>query len=123
MLHIDRVVAQAAISAERALVIARERFPNLYANGILGRRCTGRAIDPAHVQIALAVLARCRKSKVPAVHSFDLRQAIGNVSLGAVIVACIALEFDCHSWFGTRSFGTHVLVNVNRADVAKIAGD
>jgi hypothetical protein len=119
MLHIDRAVVEAAISAERAMVMARERFPNLYANGILGRRCTGPPIDLNHVERALAFLARCRKSKVPSVHSFDLRQAIGNVSLGATIAACVGLGFEVCSWGGVTDFAPHAMIGVNSTDVAR----
>src|ERR1700733_1002432 len=46
----------AQVSAEQALVIARERFGNLAATGILGSKHSGPAIDPVHVERALAFL-------------------------------------------------------------------
>jgi hypothetical protein len=100
------------ISAEMALTIARERFSNLAANGILGKRATGAPIDPAHVTIALAFLSQCRKSKVPAVHSHDLCGEIG-VSVGALICAAHALGFDVRSWMGTREFMPGAMIGVN----------
>jgi hypothetical protein len=107
------------ISANEALAMAREVFPNLAAIGILGSKRTGQPINPAHVEIALAFLAPCRKSKKPAVHSHDFRQAIGHgVSQGAVIVAAIALGFDVRSWLGTQMFVPGAMVSVNKADVA-----
>jgi hypothetical protein len=119
MLHIDRAVVEAAISAERAMVIARERFPNLYANGILGRRCTGPPIDLNHVAMALTFLARCRKSKIPSVHSHDLRQQIEVVSLGATIAACVGLGFEVCSWGGVTDFALHAMIGVNSTDVVR----
>jgi hypothetical protein len=119
MLHIDRVVVEAAITAERALVIARERFPNLYANGILGRRCAGPPIDLNHVERALAFLAPCRKSKIPSVHSHDLRQQIEIVSLGATIAACVGLGFEVCSWGGVTDFAPHAMIGVNSMDIAR----
>jgi hypothetical protein len=90
----------AKISTGEALALAHDRFPNLTAAGILGAKQSGPAIDPAHVTRALAFLAPCRKSKIPSVHSHDLRQAIGNVSLGATIAASVALGFALHPWRG-----------------------
>jgi hypothetical protein len=113
------VTPQPAITAERALVIARQRFPTLAANGILGRRTTGPPIDPEHVAMALAFLARCRKSKFENCHSFDLRRAIGGVSVGAVIAAAHALGFDVRGWIGTREFFPGAIIGVNAADVAR----
>jgi len=107
------------ISAGAALAMAREVFPNLAAIGILGSKRTGQPINPAHVEIALAFLAPCRKSKKPAVHSHDLRQAIGNgVTQGSVIAACLGLGFDCRSWMGTQMFVPGAMMNVNKADVS-----
>jgi hypothetical protein len=114
------IVAQ--LTAEQALVIARERFPNLTATGMLGTKHTGPPIDPGHVEIAMKFLAQCRKSKKPAVHSFDLRAAIGNgVSQGAVIAAAIALGFDVRGWIGSRMFFPGAMVGVNSADVRRVA--
>jgi hypothetical protein len=110
------------ISAEQALVIARERFGNLAATGILGSKHSGPAIDPAHVEIALAFLSQCRKTKIPNCHSFDLRRAIGDVSVGSVIAAAVGLEFTVVSWAGVTSFAPHAMIGVNAADVAQIAG-
>jgi len=109
------------ISAEMALTIARERFPSLSANGILGRRYSGPAIDPAHVEIAMKFLSGCRRTKKPAVHSHDLRIAIGHgVSQGAVISAAIALGFDSRSWMGTQMFVPGAMIGVNARDVAAL---
>jgi hypothetical protein len=118
------VIAQPSaelISAEAALAIARERFSNLGSAGILGsKKPAGTTIDLAHVERALAFLARCRKSKIPNVHSHDLRAAIGGVSQGAVIVAAHALGFPVHSWLGTRTFAPGALIGVNATDVRRI---
>jgi hypothetical protein len=116
---VQRINQPKLISAGEALALARERFPHLAASGILGRRSTGPPIDPAHVERALAFLAQCRKSNAPAVHSFDLRAAIGNVSVGATIAAAIALGFSVHSWLGIADYAPHVMVGVNRGDVAR----
>jgi hypothetical protein len=110
----------APVTAEQALAIANERFPNLTANGILGTKRTGPPIDPAHVTIALRFLMRCRKSKVPAVHSHDLCGEIG-VSVGAVICAAHALGFDVRGWMGTRQFFPGAMVGVNARDVRRLA--
>jgi hypothetical protein len=110
----------AQVTAEQALMIARERFPNLAASGILGTKQSGPPIDPGHVTRALAFLARCRKSKVPSVHSFDLRHTIGNVSVGAVIAACVGLGFSLHPWLGVTSYAPHVMLGINARDVKEI---
>jgi hypothetical protein len=108
------------ISAGEALALAHERFPNLAAAGILGAKQSGQPIDPAHVTRALAFMAQCRKSKVPAVHSHDLRQAIGNVSLGATIAASVGLGFALNPWRGVTSYEPHALIGVNASDVREI---
>jgi hypothetical protein len=105
------------ISAAQALALARARFSNLASTGILGAKQSGPPIDLGHIDRALAFLAACRKSKTPAVHSHDLRQAIGNVSLGAVIAACVGLGFDVRSWLGTRTFAPHAMIAVNARDI------
>jgi stage V sporulation protein SpoVS len=93
--------------------LAHERFGNLAAVGILGRRCTGQPIDPGHVEIAIKFLSCCRRTKKPAVHSHDLRRAIGKgASQGAVIAAAIALGFDARSWMGTQMFVPGAMINV-----------
>jgi hypothetical protein len=110
----DPVATQATLTAERALSIALRRFPNLCRTGILGRRFTGPPIDLDHVETALSFLAQCRKSKVPNCHSFDLRRQIGGVSVGSVIAACVALDFQVCSWSGVTDYMPHALVNVDR---------
>jgi hypothetical protein len=122
MLTIERGTApQAAISmsAEQALVIANKRFSNLASTGILGRRCTGPPIDLWQISKAMTVLAACRRSKSPRVHSYDLRAAIGAVSVGAVIAAAVALDFDVRSWLGDTTFAPHALIGVNADDIAR----
>lgn len=114
------IVAQVTMTPVQAMVIARQRFPNLASTGILERRSTGPPIDPAHVTIALRFLMRCRKSKVPAVHSHDLCGEIG-VSVGAVICAAHALGFDVRGWMGTRQFFPGAMVGVNARDVRRLA--
>jgi hypothetical protein len=122
---LDRIAAQVtkttkSITADHALAIARERFKNLRATGILGSKHTGPPINPDHVTIALAFLSRCRKTRKPTVHSHDLRAAIGNgVSLGAVIVAAVALEFDVHSWLGSRTYVPGVMTNADARRVER----
>jgi hypothetical protein len=109
------------IDGVAALMLARERFPNLCANGILGRKFTGPPVDPGHVTTALAFLSQCRKTKIPTVHSFDLRREIGDVSLGAVIAAATALNFDVRSWYGPTAFPPHALIGVSQRDVRRVA--
>jgi hypothetical protein len=122
---LDRVAAQVtkrtkSITVDQALEIARERFENLRATGILGSKHTGPPIDPEHVTVALAFLGRCRKTRKPTVHSHDLRAAIGNgVSLGAVIAAAHALGFAVHSWLGTRTYVPGVMTNADARDVER----
>jgi hypothetical protein len=108
------------MTAEEALIVARNRFHNLCANGILGTKHVGPPVDPADVDVALAFLSRCGRTKVPACHSFDLRRAIGDVSLGAVIVAATALGFGVHSWFDITCYAPHALVAVNATDVRRV---
>jgi hypothetical protein len=101
------------ISAGEALALAYERFPNLTAAGSLGAKQSGQPIEPAHVEIAIKFLSGCRRTKKPAVHSHDLRRAIGKgVSQGAVIAAAIALGFDARSWMGTQMFVPGAMINV-----------
>jgi hypothetical protein len=119
MLTVTQRPIVARVTAEQALVIARKRFPSLYATGILGAKQSGPPIDIRHIEIAMKFLAQCRKSKAPAVHSFDLRQAIENVSLGATIAACVGLGFEVYSWLGVTDFAPHVMIGLNRADVAR----
>jgi hypothetical protein len=119
MLHVEcAVTAQwpVTVSAQKAIVMARLRFANLTATGILGAKQTGPPIDPAHVNQALAFLAGCRPSKIPNVHSFDLRQAIGGVSVGAVIAAAVALGFIVVSWSGVVDYSPHVMIGINGRD-------
>jgi hypothetical protein len=125
MLCIDEArTGQPAIvmDAESALALARERFPNLAANGILGKGCAGPPIDLDHVSKALAFLSWCRKSRKPAVHSFDLRRAVGGVSVGAMICAAHAAGFDVRGWMGTRTFVPHAMIGVDPDDVARCGG-
>jgi hypothetical protein len=112
----------ALLSAADALEIARERFPNLCCAGILPRKAIGEPVDLDDIEIALAALAQCRRTKTPTVHSFDLRRAIpGDVQLGAVIAASVALGFPIHSWFGITTFAPHAMIAVNKFDVRKHA--
>jgi hypothetical protein len=111
------IAAQATMTAEHALMVARRRFPNLCANGILGRRCTGPEIDLWHISKAVTVLAQCRKTKVPTCHSFDLRRQIGGVSVGPVICAAGALDFQVCSWSGVTDYMPHCLIGVDPRDV------
>jgi hypothetical protein len=87
----------------------------------LGSKHTGPAIDPAHVEIAMAFLSQCRKTKIPNCHSFDLRRAIGDVSLGSVIAAAVGLEFTVVSWAGVTSYAPHAMIAMNSRDVGKMA--
>jgi hypothetical protein len=108
------------ITAAQAVVIANKRFSNLASTGILGsKKPAGPPIDLNHVSIALRFLAQCRKSKVPAIHSHDLSGNIG-VSVGAVIVAAHALQFDARGWMGTRMFFPGAMIGVNAADVRRL---
>jgi hypothetical protein len=110
------------ISAADALEIARERFTNLCCGGILPRKAVGEPVDLADIEIALVALAQCRKTKTPTVHTFDLRRAMpGDVQLGAVIAASVALGFATHSWFGVTTFAPHALVAINQSDVRRVA--
>jgi hypothetical protein len=115
----QRIKSTKSITPERALALALLRFPRLAATGILGAKQSGPPIDLGHVERALAFLAPCRKVKIPNVQSFDLRQAIGNVSLGAAIAACVGLGFEVVSWAGVTDFAPHAMIGVNSMDVAR----
>jgi hypothetical protein len=111
-----------ALSGREALETARERFPNLCCAGILPRKAIGEPVDLDDIEIALAALAQCRRTKTPTVHSFDLRRAMpGDVQLGAVIAAATALGFGVHSWFGVTTYAPHAMIAVNKFDVRKQA--
>lgn len=126
--------AQAGLSAADALMIARRRFPNLFCGGILTRHTahTGIPVDLAEINIALAFLGQCRRSRTPRVHSFDLRRAIArwsedgtgdgarDVQLGATIAAATALGFPVHSWRGVTTFAPHAIIGVNANDVKRV---
>lgn len=133
MLHIESpIVAQVKtninIEVEKrslcreALAIARERFPNLCAGGILPRHAVGEPVDLDHIAVALTFLDRCRRTKIPRVHSFDLRRLI-DVQLGAVIAAAAALGFDVHSWHGVTCYAPHAMIGVDRLDVRRESAD
>jgi hypothetical protein len=108
------------ITAADALIIARERFSNLSCGGILPKRALGEPVDLDDIDVALAFLAQCRKTKVPSCHSFDLRRAV-DVQLGAVIAAATALGFDVHSWLDITTFVPHCMTNVDPDDVRRVA--
>ena len=108
------------MSAVAALAVARERFPNLGAGGILPKRAAGMAVDLHDIEIALSFLRRCRKTTAPAVQSADLCRLIG-VQPGAVIAAAVALGFGVHSWRGIREFAPHAIIAVNASDIRRVA--
>jgi hypothetical protein len=115
----DQAIIGQEINVDQAIALGRERFTNLSREGILPRKATGRPIDPNDVAQALAVLAHCRPTKLPRMHTFDLCKLLGDLQAGAVIAAAIALNFDVRSWYGATEFGQHALTNVSRADVKK----
>jgi len=122
LMAIERPVpAQGTITAAQALEIARRRFPNLCSGGILGRRAIGQPVDLEHVSTALAFLSRCRQTKAPNCHSFDLRRQIGGVTLGSVICAAVALDLSVDTWQGTVDFLPHCLIGVDARDVERMA--
>jgi hypothetical protein len=135
MLSIVRPVAAQAtnitkvITAEQALVIAKERFGNLKATGILGSKHTGPPIDLNHVEIVLAFLVggECRKTATPRLHTFDLQRAISTslnvVSTGAVICGAYALGYCVRSWMRTRTYVPGAMTNVNADDVERCAAE
>jgi hypothetical protein len=124
---LDRVAAQVtkttkSITADQALEIARERFSNLCSEGILSRKAIGTPIDLDDLEIALAFFRQCRPTKVPNMHSFDLRRLIGGqISIGAIIAAAIALGFDVRSWYGAMEFGVHAMIAIRQIDVRRLA--
>jgi hypothetical protein len=116
-----------------ALTIAREYFPNLCAGGILPRHAVGKPVDLGHIAVALTFLDRCRRTKNPHVHTFDLRRLISNwthestsnvspinLQLGAVIAAAIALGFEVQNWHGVTCYAPHALIGVHRLDVRRL---
>jgi hypothetical protein len=110
------------LTSEQALDLARERFPNLCCQGILPRKAIGTKVDLDDIDVALAFLEQCRPTKNPTVHSFDLRRTIkGDVQLGAVIAAAVALGFGTHSWFDITCYAPHALIAVNQNDVGRVA--
>jgi hypothetical protein len=110
------------LTAEEALEIARERFPNLSCQGILPKRAVGDPVDLADIEVALKFLSQCRRTAIPKFHSFDLRRMIGDVQIGAVIAAAVALGFDVRAWYGTAEFLPHAVIGVNANDVRRVAG-
>jgi hypothetical protein len=105
-----------------ALAIARELLPNLCAGGILPRHAVGEPVDLHDIEIALTFLDRCRRTKVPHVHSFDLRRLI-DVQLGAVIAAAVALGFEVQNWHGVTCYAPHAMIGVNRCDLRRESAD
>jgi hypothetical protein len=114
--------ARGALSGREALEMARERFPNLCCAGILPRKAIGEPVDLADVEIALAALAQCRKTRTRGMgmHTFDMRMLI-DAQHGALIAAAVALGFDVYSWRGTRTYAPHALIAVNQSDVRRVA--
>jgi hypothetical protein len=115
-----RAMAQAPLSAQQALVIARERFPNLCRGGILPRKTVGEPVDLGEIATTLAFLRRCRTTKIPNVHTLDLSRSIG-VRPGAVIAAATALGFNVRSFYGVNCYAPHALIGVNCADATRVA--
>lgn len=116
----DQAINLRVTNVDDAIALGRQRFANLCCPGILPRKATGTPIDPDDVARALAALARCRQTKKPAMHTFDLCRMLGGLQPGAVIAAAIALNFDVRSWYGAMEFGQHALTNVSRADVKRL---
>jgi hypothetical protein len=112
----------APVTPETAIAAARrDRFPNLCSTGILGTRYTGQPINPDHVATALAFLGRCRRTKRPNFHTYDLQRHIG-VGVGAIIAAGVGLGFEVRGLYGGRMFYPHALMGVNKSDVGKLSG-
>ena len=111
---------RAPLSAVDALAIARERFPNLGASGILPKRGVGMAVDLHDIDIALSFLRQCRMATAPAVHSADLCRLIG-VQPGALIAAAVALGFPTQSWLGVSCYAPGAMIAVNANDVRRVA--
>jgi hypothetical protein len=104
------------------IALARVRFSNLRATGILPPSATGPAIDPVDLAAALAFLSRCRRNKRPSVFTYDLQRHVSRwagrqVSTGAIIAAAVALNFQVHGWYGVRAFHPHALTNVGQFDL------
>jgi hypothetical protein len=130
MLHIERAaVAQAAISMtpQQALVIARERFPDLSGDGI--RVYPGAAPQQMHdnqVETALAFLRLLRPTRRPTMGSGTLKHDCENwgsanglcayVSRGTLTAAAIALGYPVTAY---RS-GPHVQIGVSITDLRKV---
>jgi hypothetical protein len=104
--------ANTDITVQEALATARERFPNLSSNGILGRKFTGPPICLTDIDKALTFLRGCRRTIKPNIHSVDLACDIG-VSIGAVIAAATALNFTVQSWM----FVPNAMIGVNKFDL------
>lgn len=100
------------MDAESALALAHRRFPNLAAAAILGGAAPGRTSTQLVCVVRALRFWRRVENQNPAVHSHDLRQAIGNVSLGATIAAAFTLGFPVHEWFGVTDYAPHALVGV-----------
>jgi hypothetical protein len=104
------------------IALARVRFSNLRATGILPPSATGPAIDPGDLEAALAFLSRCRRNKRPSIFTYDLQRHVSRwagrqVSTGAIIAAAVALDFQVHGWYGVRAFHPNALTNVGRFDL------
>jgi hypothetical protein len=112
--------AAQVMTADEALIIARERFPNMCCGGILPRKAVGTPVDLDDIDVALAFLSQCRRTRIPAMHTFDLRRVI-DAQVGAVIAAAVALGFDTHSWYKITTFAPHALIAVNANDVRRVA--
>jgi hypothetical protein len=110
------------LSPADAMLIARERFPNLCCEGFLPRKAVGEPVDLGDIDLALTILAQCRRTKTRGMgmHTFDIRMLI-DAQHGALIGAAVALGFDVYSWHGTRTFMPHALIAVNQSDVRRQA--
>ena len=108
-----------------ALALARRRFPNLCAPGILGRAVTAPAVDLDEIAVAMSILWRCRRTKCLGVHTSDLAQTISHltghdVSVGAIIAAAMALRFRVTTFRVPRAFYPNAMIGVHRADIRKL---
>jgi hypothetical protein len=123
----DPIAAQAAISPERALVIARQRFPDLSGDGI--QVYPGAAPQPIHanqVQTAMAFLKLLRPTKRPTIGSGTLKhdcESWGSVngltayvSRGALTAAAIALGLSVRAYRN----GPHVEIGVSSPHLRKV---
>jgi hypothetical protein len=126
MLHIERAV-MAQVTGEQALVIARQRFPDLSGDGIrVYPGSTPQEIHADQIETAMAFLRLLRPTKILTIGSGTLKHncetwgsvngLCAYVSRGALTAAAVAMGYHMRAY----TVGPHVEIGVSLRDLRKL---